>query len=123
MGILASTDPVALDKACLDLVFNHESTTGDNASPLINRINSMHGTHIVEYGEEIGLGTQAYTLISLDDMEDEGGTTAIGTLSDGKRILYNVFTLDGKKVMDRGVSLDSLEPGIYIVNGKKEVVN
>lgn len=66
MGILASTDPVALDKACLDLVFNHESTVGDNATPLINRINDMHGTHIVDYSEEIGLGTQQYNLISID---------------------------------------------------------
>ena len=123
MGILASTDPVALDKACLDLVFNHESTAGDNASPLINRINSMHGTHIVEYGEEIGLGTLEYTLVSIDNPEGEEGTTGLGDLADGRRILYNVFTLDGKKVLDRSTSLDSLDPGIYIVNGKKRVIN
>ena len=124
MGILASMDPVALDKACLDLVFNHESTAGDNASPLINRINSMHGTHIVDYGEEIGLGTREYTLISMDDMEgEEEGTTGIADLGDGKRNLYNVFTLDGKKVLDRSTALESLEPGIYIVNGKKQVFN
>ena len=123
MGILASTDPVALDKACLDLIFNHESTAGDNASPLINRINSMHGTHIVDYGEEIGLGTREYTLISIDDMEGGEGTTGTGSLSDTGKLLYNVFTLDGKKVLDRSTSLDSLEPGIYVVNGKKLVVN
>lgn len=122
MGILASNDPVALDKACLDLIFNHESTTGDNASPLINRINSMHGTHIVDYGEEICLGTLEYNLISIDNMESED-TTTIGTLSDGKRNLYNVFTLDGKKILDRSFSLESLDAGIYIVNGKKQVVN
>lgn len=123
MGILASTDPVALDKACLDLVFNHVSTSGDNASPLINRINNMHGTHIVDYGEEIGLGTQKYDLVSIDFNEEEGGTTGIGNLSDNKRNLYNVFTLDGKKVLDRGTALDNLDPGIYIVNGKKQVIN
>lgn len=122
MGILASTDPVALDKACLDLIFNHESTVGDNATPLITRINNMHGTHIVEHGEEIGLGTQQYSLISIDDMEGED-TTGTGALPDGKRNLYNVFTLDGKKVLDRSTSLDTLEPGIYIINGKKQVVN
>lgn len=122
MGILASTDPVALDKACLDLVFNHESTVGDNASPLINRINSMHGTHIVEYGEEIGLGTQEYILISVDDIEEET-VTGTGAINDGGKNLYNVFTLDGKKILDKSTSLDSLEPGVYIINGKKQVVN
>lgn len=104
-------------------VFNHESTNGDNASPLINRINSMHGTLIVEHGEEIGLGTQEYNLISLDDMEGQEGATGIGTISELKRILYNVFTLDGKKVLDRSITLDILDPGIYIVNGKKQVIN
>ena len=66
MGILASTDPVALDRACLDLVFGHESMEGDDADPLIQRIQQMHGTHIVEYAEQIGLGSQQYTLIDLD---------------------------------------------------------
>lgn len=66
MGILASTDPVALDRACLDLVFGHESIEGDDADPLINRIKQMHGTHTVEYAEQIGLGSQQYTLIDLD---------------------------------------------------------
>ena len=65
MGILASTDPVALDKACLDLVFGHESTSGDDANPLIERIRQMHGTHTVEYAEKIGLGTQQYKLVEL----------------------------------------------------------
>ena len=66
MGILASTDPVALDRACLDLVFGHESMEGDDADPLINRIKQMHGTHTVEYAEQIGLGSQQYILIDLD---------------------------------------------------------
>ena len=67
MGILASTDPVALDKACLDLVFAHESTEGDNSAPLIERIRKMHGTHTVDYAEEIGLGTTHYNLVNLDN--------------------------------------------------------
>jgi len=66
MGILASTDPVALDKACLDLVFNHQATAGDDERPLIERINRQHGTYIVEYAERIGLGTRSYVLINLD---------------------------------------------------------
>ena len=67
MGILASTDPVALDKACLDLVFGHESVSGDDADPLIERIKSKHGTHIVEYAEQLGLGSTTYRLINLDE--------------------------------------------------------
>lgn len=66
IGILASTDPVALDQACLDLVFNHTNTPADNAEPLIKRINKLHGTHTVEYAEQIGLGTRKYTLVSID---------------------------------------------------------
>ena len=66
MGILASTDPVALDKACLDLVFAHESVEGDNAAPLINRIHDMHGLHTVDYAEEIGLGSRHYKLVNID---------------------------------------------------------
>ena len=66
MGILASTDPVALDQACLDLIFNHESTKGDDAKPLQDRINRQHGTHTVDYAAQIGLGSQKYELISID---------------------------------------------------------
>lgn len=67
IGILASTDPVALDKACLDLVFGHESVKGDDADPLIERIKSRHGTHIVEYAEKLGLGSTTYRLVNLDE--------------------------------------------------------
>jgi len=66
MGILASTDPVALDKACLDLVFNHKATPGDDEKPLIERINRQHGTYIVDYAEQIGLGSRNYVIIDLD---------------------------------------------------------
>ena len=67
MGILASLDPVALDKACLDKVFNHKSSEGDDSKPLIERINRQHGTHIVNYAEKIGLGSKTYTLIDIDN--------------------------------------------------------
>ncbi len=66
VGILASLDPVALDKACLDIVFGHKSKEGDTSEPLIKRINSLHGTWIVEYAEKIGLGSQTYKLIDID---------------------------------------------------------
>ena len=115
IGILASLDPVALDRACLDLVFSHESVAGDDASPLISRIQERHGTHIVEYAEQIGLGTQTYTLVSLDESSVEG-------IPAREMQLYNVYTLDGKKVLSNARSLEGLSKGTYIVNGGKRTI-
>ena len=116
IGILASLDPVALDKACLDLVFNHQSVAGDDASPLIRRIENKHGTHTVEYAEQLGLGVQQYTLINLDEPSAVDGMPSSGAQ------LYNVYTLDGKKILTNARSLDGLNKGVYIVNGEKKVV-
>ena len=66
IGILASTDPVALDQACLDLVFNHQNQSGDDASALKERINDRHGIHIIEHAEKIGLGSRQYHIINID---------------------------------------------------------
>ncbi|MBQ3203512.1 MAG: DUF362 domain-containing protein [Alistipes sp.] len=66
MGILASTDPVALDQACLDLVFGHTSSEGDDSEPLKQRIKERHATHIVDYAEQIGLGSKSYELVNID---------------------------------------------------------
>ncbi len=66
IGILASVDPVALDQACVDLVFNYPSEDGDDAAALIERINSRHGVHILEHSAAIGLGSREYTLVSID---------------------------------------------------------
>lgn len=67
MGFMASLDPVALDQACLEKVFAHESTPGDDAKPLIQRINRQHGTYIIDYAEKIGMGSKNYTLVSIDE--------------------------------------------------------
>ena len=61
IGILASTDPVALDQACIDLVYS--ATDGQS---LINRIESRNGLHTLEHAEEIGLGSRTYTLVNID---------------------------------------------------------
>ncbi len=66
IGILASTDPVALDQACLDLVYNHKNTEGDDNTALIQRIEKQHGIHTVEHAEKIGLGTRKYHIVSID---------------------------------------------------------
>ncbi len=117
IGILASTDPIALDKACLDIVMGHDNTTGDTSVPLQERINSRHGTWIVEYGEQIGLGTQTYKLI---DLNSASGIS--NAMSDKYTQLYNVYTIDGRLVRSLATNLDGLSAGVYIVNGKKTIV-
>ena len=66
IGILASLDPVALDQACVDLVFHYPSKEGDDAAALIERINSRHGIHILEHAAKIGFGSREYKLVSID---------------------------------------------------------
>lgn len=66
VGIFASTDPVALDQACLDYVYNMKPEEGNDNRPLIERIESRNGRHTVEYAEKIGLGTRDYELVEID---------------------------------------------------------
>ena len=63
IGILASLDPVAVDQACLDLVYNSNDPGKDK---LINRIESLHGVHTVEAAAALGVGNREYELIDLD---------------------------------------------------------
>ena len=63
IGILASIDPVAIDQACLDLVYNSEDPGKDI---LIKRIESLHGVHTIEAAAELGVGTREYELINVD---------------------------------------------------------
>ena len=65
IGILASTDPVALEQACLDLVYAVTPTDGNNNRPLIQRIESRGGAHVVEYAERIGLGNRNYEVVRI----------------------------------------------------------
>ena len=64
IGILASTDPVALDQACVDLIYAQKD---DEGASLVNRIESRNGLHTLEHAEEIGLGSRAYSLVRIDD--------------------------------------------------------
>ena len=68
IGILASIDPVAVDQACLDLVFNYTNSSGDDATDLQKRINRQHGTWITEYAESIGLGSRKYNIVNIDNL-------------------------------------------------------
>ena len=65
-GILASTDPVALDKACVDIIFNMKPSQGNDNAPLIERINSRHATHTIDHAAAIGLGSLEYEIIDID---------------------------------------------------------
>ena len=62
IGILASTDPVAVDQACLDLVYN---STDPGKDKVIARIESLHGVHTVEAAADLGVGTREYEFISI----------------------------------------------------------
>ena len=61
IGILASTDPVALDQACVDLVYQ-----APDSESLVRRIERQNGIHTLEHAEEIGLGSRTYELVKLD---------------------------------------------------------
>lgn len=63
IGILASTDPVAVDQACIDLIWNSEDEGREHFKARVERQN---GRHILPYAEEIGLGSREYELISID---------------------------------------------------------
>lgn len=65
IGILASTDPVALDQACVDLIYNTEGSTSFTL-----RIESVGGEDALEHGEEIGLGTRNYCLVNIDEDQE-----------------------------------------------------
>ncbi len=62
IGILASTDPVALDQVCIDLVY-----AAEDGQSLVNRIESRNGLHTLEHAEKIGLGSREYELVNIDD--------------------------------------------------------
>ncbi len=63
IGILSSTDPVAIDKACLDLLYNSEDP---GKKEVIERIESKLGPHIIECAEKLGAGSSDYELINVD---------------------------------------------------------
>ena len=60
VGILGSTDPVALDRACVDLVY-----AAEDGAPLVERMESRNGLHVLDYAEEIGLGSCTYELVNI----------------------------------------------------------
>ena len=62
IGILASTDPVALDQACLDLIYKAEGN-----ERFLHRLHELNGEHTLEHAVEVGLGSREYTLLDITD--------------------------------------------------------
>ena len=63
IGILVSTDPIAIDQACLDLVYASADPGRDH---LLERIESRHGVHTLEAAAALGYGSREYTLVEVD---------------------------------------------------------
>lgn len=62
IGILASLDPVAIDRACVDLVIASDDPGKEH---FLERVNSRHGTHTIDTAEKLGVGTTDYELIEV----------------------------------------------------------
>ena len=62
IGMLASLDPVAIDKACMDLVKN---STDSGKEHFLERVTSRNGEHTIDYAEELGIGSKEYDLIEI----------------------------------------------------------
>lgn len=63
IGILASLDPVAIDQACLDLVYQSNDPGKEH---FLERVESRHGVHTIEAAAELGIGSRDYEFITLD---------------------------------------------------------
>ena len=63
IGILASTDPIAIDQACIDLVKNSDDPGKEH---FLERVNSRNGTHTIDAAAELGFGTKEYELINVE---------------------------------------------------------
>lgn len=63
IGILSSLDPIALDQACVDLIYKSEDRGRDH---FVERIERQHGIHTIEAASNLGFGTREYELIEID---------------------------------------------------------
>ena len=63
IGILASLDPIAIDQACIDLVYNSDDSGKEH---FIERVERQNGVHTIEAAAELGFGSREYELIHID---------------------------------------------------------
>jgi Uncharacterized Fe-S center protein len=64
VGILSSTDILAIDQACVDLIY---AMTAEEHRAMLERIESRHGLRQLSYMKEMGMGNNRYVLIDLDN--------------------------------------------------------
>ena len=90
VGILASLDILAVDNACVDLIYNLPSSGG---KAMVERVESRHGLRQLSYMKELGMGNDRYRLIDIDNNDVE--ITAEDAVKGIKPIWipdrYNVF--------------------------------
>lgn len=63
IGILASTDPIAIDQACIDLIYNSKDPGRDH---FVERVERQNGVHTIEAASKLGFGSREYELINID---------------------------------------------------------
>lgn len=63
IGIVSSLDPVAIDRACVDLIYSSSDKGRDH---MVERIERQNGTHILDFAEKLGIGSQDYEFINID---------------------------------------------------------
>ncbi len=119
VGILASTDPVALDQACIDLVYAQKD--GDGKS-LVQRIESRNGLHTLEQADKIGLGSRSYQLMSIDGEEEQSpqmsyanGAVTINNLSSKAHLIHASY----RNGILAGTKIFEVQNGTQIVNAYK----
>lgn len=131
IGILASLDPVALDQACVDLVY--AATDGRN---LISRMESRNGIHTLEHGEAIGFGSRTYHLENISttsigdtkilpvDIYPNPTNSIINIPNHSSYDFITLIDMNGKEVAthksESTLSVQSIKQGRYIVQFKNE---
>ena len=63
MGVLVSTDPVAIDQACIDFVY---ASDDPRKAHFIERVESRNGVHTIEAAAELGIGSREYELVTIE---------------------------------------------------------
>ena len=88
IGILASTDPVAIDQASLDMLRTH---TDEGTFQLLEQIKFLKGENTIKIAEDHGIGKREYNLIDVDDHDESDSDTDEKDKDDGKKPLYIVI--------------------------------
>jgi uncharacterized Fe-S center protein len=128
IGILSSLDPVALDKACVDLIYAADTR---RSASLRQRIESRGGMHTLVHAESLGLGSQQYVLLNLDNPSGiehvDGRSDLFGVYPNptnnylyvsGEAEHLTLLNMNGATVLQtnkRSISLASVPAGIYLL--------